>query len=229
MLEETLPKECEVSSTIANDLWLMRADATQIHQVLLNLCVNACVTVQSEVGRGTTFRIGFPALADPVAVTAPAAVPLPAKGHGEEILVVDDEEPIRLVLQRILTAHGYVVSTAADGVDGAAVYFRRAAHVKLVITDVNMPQVDGVTILQLIRKLNADVPFIVCSGTGNSERLTARVADFERIGVKSILPKPFSAVSLLTAVHRALGGEPDECAPDAVTDAVVAAPHAVQN
>ena len=291
ILLETLPKNCELTVDLPRDLWLVRADATQMHQVLLNLCVNArdampnggtlaisaenrvltewearplagakagahvllrvtdsgqgippgllekifdpffttkpagkgtglglatvagiakshggFITVQSEPGHGSTFCVGLPALVDETTLTQaqnaePAALPC---GNGEEILVVDDETAIRSMLREMLVHHGYVVHMAGSGVDGAALFVEKAARLRMVISDLNMPQMGGLNLLQLIRKVNASIPLIVLSGTVSGEDWPEKKAELEKIGVKFILPKPFTASSVLMAVHAAL-------------------------
>jgi len=295
ILKQTLPKNCRFNSIIPGDLWLVLADATQIHQVLLNLCVNACdampkggsltitaenrvlsdvdaraitdaragayvllriedtgtgiepallakifdpffttkavgkgtglglatvasitrthggfVTIKSEVGRGSTFCVGFPALVDEqkIGSGAESHVDLPPRAHGEEILVVDDEEAVRSMVNKVLLKHGYKVRLAASGLEGATAFVRHSSTVKAVLTDLAMPQMDGVTLVNLIRRLNNRVPVVIATGNGSAEHMTQSLAELERLGISSVLPKPFSVPILLGALHEAIQGVP---------------------
>lgn len=165
------------------------------------------VTVQSELGIGTTFNVGFPAY---VGETANSSVSPETNGEpethgrGEEILIVDDEEPVRTLLTSLLTRNGYVVRAAGDGVEGAAAFVAGANRIRLVLADLNMPRMDGVALLEFIRRLDASVPFLVCSGIGKEDTLTARVAQLEPIGITTFLPKPCGHQQLLRAVRAAM-------------------------
>ncbi|MEI9896817.1 MAG: response regulator [Chthoniobacter sp.] len=129
------------------------------------------LTVQSELGVGTTFSVFLPASQE--AQTTDAAkeeIPI-ERGKGELILVVDDEPGIREALVRTLSAHGYRAYTAEDGSDALALYFQRRAEIKLVITDLAMGQMDGVTLVRSLRKVDPRVKVIVSSGHMQKENV----------------------------------------------------------
>ncbi|MFH1497784.1 MAG: ATP-binding protein, partial [Verrucomicrobiota bacterium] len=279
-------KDIVIECDVAADLSPLIGDATQLHQVLINLCVNArdampdggrlaltarneqidegmaamnleakpgphvCITVEdtgvgidranlekifdpfyttkelgkgtglglstslaiikghggfirvySEPDRGTRFIVCLPvggggsrARSEP----APA-VDLP-RGHGETILVVDDEESIREIARKILEAFGYRVLTATDGAEALSVYTANRADIALVVTDMMMPVMDGAATIQALRKINPDVRVIAASGITSK----GRIPKAEAAGVTHFLPKPFSAAKLLFVVKAAL-------------------------
>ncbi|KAF0179971.1 MAG: PAS/PAC sensor hybrid histidine kinase [Limisphaerales bacterium] len=285
MIREMLPSNIEVRVNHGPDLWAVLGDATQIDQVLMNLCVNArdampeggrleilaeniafkpedlaahpgakagpyvvitvsdsgtgippeiqerifepffttkehgkgtglglatvagivkghggFLNVYSEVGNGTRFRIYFPAATEP----APAAVPAKAteipRGNGECILVVDDERPILELVRRTLEAFNYRVLTANDGTVGLSLAIQHHGVLRLVITDMMMPKLEGAALMRAINNLKPDLPFIAVSGLAHNEK-TAHAATE---GYSAFLAKPFTAEVLLRTVAKAL-------------------------
>ena len=122
------------------------------------------------------------------------------RGNGELVLVVDDEAPIREVIVGTLEAYGYRCYTAEDGTDALALYFERRGGIHLVITDLNMGMMDGITLTKSLRKLTPDAKVIVSSGHIHNENR----AILDSLGVKILLEKPYSAEKLLTCVKQAL-------------------------
>src|SRR6185436_17494391 len=99
--------------------------------------------VDSELGRGTSFQIYFPALpsaAEQKKAEARAVLP---SGNGELILIVDDESAVRDIAALTLETHGYRVVQARDGADGVAVFALNAKDIRLVISDHDMPVMNG--------------------------------------------------------------------------------------
>jgi two-component system cell cycle sensor histidine kinase/response regulator CckA len=166
---------------------------------------NGFLTVQSEIGVGTTFNVFLPASREAreaeVKDSGEAAV---TDGNGELILVVDDEAPIREALVRTLTAHGYRAYTAEDGSDALALYFQRRGEISLVLTDISMAQMDGVSLVRSLRRVDAKAKIIVSSGHLQKDMITV----LGGLGVKSFLNKPYTADKLLRAVQATLKGEP---------------------
>jgi DNA-binding NtrC family response regulator len=158
------------------------------------------LTVQSEVGVGTTFSVFLPASQDADAGGAEKEEAPITRGNGELILVVDDEPPIREALVRTLTSNNYRVYTAEDGSDALALYFQRRGEISLVITDIAMAQMDGVTLVRSLRKLDPKARVIVSSGHFQKENMVV----LEGLGVKTFLDKPYTAEKLLRSVNAAL-------------------------
>lgn len=287
----TFPKAIRLQDHVPSDLWPIKGNATQIHQVLLNLCVNArdampsggtlrlvgenveltagtaaliegarpgpfllirvedtgmgippeilseiwepffttkeaeggtglglstvrgivqahqgFIDVKSTPGVGSEFRIYLPA-AETGAPDGDAAEPrsLP-RGQGELILVVDDEQQIRDMTSVILTRFGYRVVLACDGAEAAAIFAQRAAEIRLVISDLHMPNLDGAMLGQALRRINPAAKMIVMSGMTSAldSGLEFRAEEF----CDAVLLKPFKPENLLEKVHEMLSGTP---------------------
>ena len=165
------------------------------------------LTLSSELGKGTTFLVYFP-----VAVRADTDTPfVPAMalppGHGELVLVVDDEENIRDTVRGMLIQQGYTVAVAEDGIDGISRYAVAQNEIKLIITDLDMPVMDGLTMIRVLKQMNPKLKVIVSSGMLRGKQLAgARTAELTALGVRSFLDKPYTGVQILQAVHSALEG-----------------------
>ncbi len=282
---ETFPKSIEIKTDIPRDLWTVLADPTQMHQVLLNMLVNArdampkggtltvsagnielddsysrmhldakpgpyvslaitdtgtgipaairekifepffttkeigmgtglglsttlaivrshggFINLDSDVGKGTTFRIYIPATGR--GSPAPAAIAeaeLPT-GNGELVLIVDDEAAIREITKETLQAYGYKAMTASDGAEGVAIFAENKENIKVVITDIMMPVMDGTAAILVLRKINPDVKIIAASGLTAREQIkTPSESD-----VQAFLTKPYTAEKLLKALAAVL-------------------------
>jgi len=285
VVRDTFPKDVVLRFEVPDELWTLTGDPTQIHQVLLNLLVNArdampeggslrisgenihldanyaamCreatpgpyvlitvidsgtgmsasvmqrifdpffttkevgsgtglglstvqaivksyggfVSVYSEVGVGTTFRVYLPAnMQVPKAGLDDADGEL-VLGRGELILVVDDERSVREISREALEAAGYRVVTAMDGADAVAQYSQRRAEIALVLTDMLMPIMDGPTTIRALRRIDPEVRIIGASGLGTNGAV-ARAAD---AGVCDFIAKPYTAEALLRMVRRVI-------------------------
>jgi CheY-like chemotaxis protein len=266
---ETFPKSIEVRCVMQKELSLVRGDPTQMHQVLMNLCVNArdampnggklilsardgadsdagsvvmevedtgtgipealidkifdpffttkepskgtglglstvlgivkshggTLKVQTKEGVGTKFQIFLP-VADQGESTSssPTAIPVP-KGRGELVLIVEDEQPIRALIAQACDQNGYEVLTAEDGATAVVHFAGHKTRVKLLITDIMMPGVNGQTLANTIRAINPSIKVIAISGAAEPSSIPE--AD-------CLLTKPFSNEELLRTVHRVL-------------------------
>lgn len=284
IISGTFPRNILIVAKTPDDLWLVTGDPTQLHQVLLNLAVNArdamsqggtltlaannvtldaeyvgtCleakpgtyvllqvtdtglgippevrerifepffttkefgkgtgiglatvhtvvkshggfVTVDSELGRGTTFNIYLPA--DPAlreGQTLPALAELP-RGRDELVLVIDDEFSIRDITQQTLEIFGYRAITASNGADAVALYAKQSQQIALVITDMMMPVMDGAAIIQVLMRINPSVKIIAASG-----QVAENTSKAIRAGVHDFLPKPYTAQTLLKLVREVI-------------------------
>jgi nitrogen-specific signal transduction histidine kinase/CheY-like chemotaxis protein len=289
IVQQTFPKNITPSAEVPGDSWPILADATQVHQVLLNLCVNArdampqggvlriaatnehfdpkaaaglpgakvgdyvmlsvmdtgtgmspelidrifdpffttkeegkgtglglatvlglvkghggFVALESAPGRGSTFRVYFPAVPKSEGVLPTVcAVALPP-GQGEMLLVVDNEENIRDAISQTLVQHGYLAVVAEDGIEGIAHYSAAEKEIKLVITDLDMPHMDGITMIKVMRKINPSLKVIVSSGASGRREMASRLHELKELGVTTVLSKPFTSEQVLSAVHEAL-------------------------
>jgi len=294
MIQETFPKSIRLKTNLPRDLHLVNGNATQLHQVLLNLCINArdamphggvltlaahnatldpgfaqahpeakpgphvvwtivdtgigiaseslgrifdpyyttkeagkgtglglsnvrsivthhggFIQVQSAVGQGACFEIHFPAIPDPPPAEAgPAEVALPC-GQGEWILVVDDEENIRQPTRLTLEQYGYQVLLASDGFEGLTLFRWRQHDVRLVLTDVAMPRMSGLRLLEAIRQFAPEVRKVVMTGVADP----ATMAEVDRLQTDGFLAKPFDAARLLQTIRAALVAAPPKAQP----------------
>lgn len=277
VISETLPKSIAVKYEIEPELELISADPTQIHQVLMNLSINArdampsggtltitasnvtldenyarmfieaksgryiiitvkdtgsgmtqeiqqrifdpffttkeigkgtglglstaltiikshggFINVYSEQGKGTQFTIYLPA-AEIAAEKSESKKELPyPTGNGELVLIVDDEENIRQITKATLEKFGYQTLTASDGTEAMRIYAQNSTEIKLVLTDMAMPFMDGAATIRALRKLNPKLPIIAASGLPP--------ADINSLNVNAFLSKPYTAEKLLTTL-----------------------------
>ncbi|MBI5799551.1 MAG: response regulator [Verrucomicrobia bacterium] len=160
------------------------------------------VTVDSEVGHGSRFRIHLPATSGtPAPEKAQARRSFP-RGNGECILLVDDEVGFREITQVTLEKYGYRVITASDGSEGITLYMRHRQEIQLVLTDIVMPVMDGAALIRSLHKMGAPVRFLAVSGLVEREKVMVATA---APGVHvEFLAKPFVTEKLLSLVREVL-------------------------
>ncbi len=288
VVTETFPKNIRLENFVPDDLWPIMADPTQIHQVLLNLCVNArdampdggvlrvraenCllderaakkidgampgawlvlhvedtgtgipaealnhiwepffttkaadkgtglglstvrgivdhhrgfISLKTQCGRGTTFRVYLPAAEMPAKIDHLDPVrPSAVRGNGELILIVDDEPQIRDITAAILSRHGYRVLIAGDGSEAVALFASRSTEISVVVTDMSMPNLDGAILANIVQHLNPMVKILAMSGLSSSggEMKMRQITG-------AFLFKPFKVEALLQAVNKLLHPE----------------------
>ncbi len=155
------------------------------------------VTVSSEVGKGTTFRILLPAsAAEAVDKPKEHARHLPA-GNGETVLVVDDEAAVCDIVRMALESYGYSVLTARDGQHGLAMLQSHKSEIRVVITDSQMPVMSGGEMVELIERISPGLPIVSMSGLRH--KATSREST-----TRFFLSKPFTAEQLLKTLEAAL-------------------------
>jgi PAS domain S-box-containing protein len=288
MLKQTLPRSIEIKHALPMDLWLVNADATRLHQVLLNLCMNArdamphggrltlsaqnvildasyarmnpqaqpgryisiivedtgtgipagilerifdpffttkdighgtglglsnalgivkghggFINVHSELGRGARFSVYLPAVPDASSAHPANSPQRPLRGHGELILVVDDEPNIREITKATLEDAGYRVLIAEDGAGAVALYAEHRRQIRLVLTDMVMPIMDGPATVHALQKLDPEVCIVVASGYTATDRTSERLP-----GITWVLSKPYTAKTLLTVLQDVLAQRP---------------------
>jgi CheY-like chemotaxis protein len=160
------------------------------------------VTVDSEEGTGTTFRLYFPASGAAVPATSAGAGP-GALGRKATILVVDDEPSVLEVTSRILRQNGY--ATIEAGTYEEALSVASSQDLQLLLTDCLMPGMSGATLAERVAELRPGVPVLYMSG------YTAGMLSAERIrdGELAFVHKPFTAQALLDKVRATLGTPPE--------------------
>jgi CheY-like chemotaxis protein len=160
------------------------------------------VTVESEPGRGTTFRIMLPASDGVVTPAAPVAARATALGQADRplVLVVDDETTVLDMTTRVLRRDGFEVLVAAGGEEALERLRAAGGRVQLVITDMMMPGMDGVALVPRLVALQPGLRVIGVSGLD----FATRQAEMEALGLVELLLKPYEVATLLAAVHRHL-------------------------
>jgi PAS domain S-box-containing protein len=161
---------------------------------------HGAIEVESAPGKGTTFRISFPAAAGGSANAADAkAVEQHHTGSGT-ILVIDDEEVVRKTARVALQNHGYRVLTAENGESGLHIFRGMPGEIELVILDLTMPVMGGETTLENLKAISPEAKVVLSSGFSSAE-VTAR---FQGRGLAGFLQKPYSAAKLVEEVRTAL-------------------------
>jgi two-component system, cell cycle sensor histidine kinase and response regulator CckA len=281
LVSQTFPKSIDIQIYIPEGLWMMTGDATQLHQVLMNLCINArdampnggvlslstenlwideqyvqmeleakvgpylvmtiadtgtgipqnsldrifdpffttkelgkgtglglstvigivksyggFVKVNSEMGKGTQFKVFFPAT-ETIDSTSQESLH-PPSGNRESILIVDDETPILAISKETLQIYNYRVLTARNGIDAIAQYALHQDEISAVLMDMMMPEMGGEGAIQTLRLMNPQVKIIASSGIASNKALA------EAAGAKAFLSKPYSMQDLLETLHETI-------------------------
>jgi len=170
------------------------------------------VTVESGQGQGSVFRFCIPVSAETIPLraeakpraaaraAAPAAKPS-NETTGGLVLLVDDEGTVRGVAQAMLTRLGYAVISARDGVEAVAIFSEKKEEIRLVISDLSMPRMNGWETLSALRRISPDVRVILASGYDE-----ARVRDGSHPeSPQAFLSKPYLMSQLREAISRAQG------------------------
>jgi len=160
---------------------------------------NGFIDVYSEPGEGTTFIVYLPAAENSVIETKNK--PKIIKGNGETILVVDDDENVRLLARSLLRRLGYNGLFASGGSEGIKLYKERKSDIKLVLLDVIMPNLDGSQTFKKIKSINPDVAALAMVGFGNEEK----AVDFMNDGASGIIQKPLRIHDLSERIAEVLG------------------------
>jgi CheY-like chemotaxis protein len=129
--------------------------------------------------------------------------PAPCPGApGDTVLVADDDPVAREILRHMLDAFGFAVTTAVDGRDALRRF--RYAPTRLVVTDILMPEMDGIELIKALRAEPAPPRIIAVSADGDWPKYCEIATDF---GAKALLQKPVSPADLMDAVRRVLSSE----------------------
>ena len=303
IVTQTFPKDITLSHEIADGLWPIIGDKTQIHQVLLNLSINArdampkggqlrlsakninvddkypvlhapgrpgpyvifevadsgcgiapgdierifdpffttkefgkgtglglstvlgivkshqgLIAVESQPGKGTTFKVLFPVSSEAVrTIVSQRPMPLP-RAEGELILIVDDEVNIVATNRQMLCKHGYRVLSASNGQEALEVFKQNRDNIKMVVTDIMMPGMDGIGLIRALKAIAPNLKIIASSGLGSGSKGQDREAELKALGATYFLAKPYSAQRLLEALNaivrqsKASPGTPAEVA-----------------
>jgi len=158
------------------------------------------VVCDSSPGEGTTFRVFFPVserIREEKVVVEEQAAPV---GGAETILMVDDEESVRTVMEDLLSQAGYKVLSAASGAEALELFRMHHEQISLVLLDLIMPEMSGRECSKRLFRLNPEVKIVVCSGYTSE----ARDKDYTVQGAKAFVEKPYEPVSLLDTIRKVL-------------------------
>ncbi len=157
------------------------------------------VTVESESGKGSTFRVYLPAQADSAATVADSEIPAERpRGQGELILVVEDDASVLSITTQTLRTYGYEVLTAEDGAQAMGLYALHRDRIAAVLADIMMPVMDGVALITALRRVNPEARIIATSGLhGNAAKAISA-------GAQHFLMKPYNGEAILGTLHRLL-------------------------
>src|SRR5579875_103554 len=158
---------------------------------------NGCIQVNSLPGKGTTFRVMFPAVPLEVPGKPDSASDLDSWRAEGIVLVVEDQPPIQELARTILERAGITVITANDGKEAVAVFADHAPNIHAVLLDLNMPGMDGVEVLHHITAISPEVRVVLSSGF-NEQEVTTR---FEACKPAAFLRKPYHPWELLARIR----------------------------
>lgn len=116
-----------------------------------------------------------------------------------QVLLAEDEDTVREFVSRVLTMHGHSVIEARDGAQ--AVEMMNQHHFDLLLTDIVMPIMDGITLALKVRSTRPDVPIILMTGYANESQRAHNLS----VLIEELLSKPFNKDELIAAVNKALG------------------------
>jgi PAS domain S-box-containing protein len=166
---------------------------------------DGAVTVHSQLGEGTVFRLYFPVFEGEAAVLAPEVGPV-TRGNGEQVLIVDDEEVLASMIQKTLVSLGYQAEFTTDPREAVKMIRANPKRFEVVISDQTMPGLTGLGLAVRIKEFLPEMPIILM--TGYSLSLTAdRIVE---AGIRELILKPVTLQSLGRAVNSAILHSPVE-------------------
>ncbi|MDQ8204352.1 PAS domain S-box protein [Pelagicoccus sp. SDUM812003] len=162
------------------------------------------VQVESTPSGGSSFILGFPALEEKEAPIVPGEDSELPRGKGETLLVVDDEESVRLIAQEMLEDFGYKVLLAENGAKALTLFHRNRGRIDALVTDMMMPVMDGAALIRGARLVEPRLPIIVTTGFTDQ---ASKVKDAEAKGAL-VLAKPYTAKTILRGLRDVLDRVP---------------------
>jgi signal transduction histidine kinase/ActR/RegA family two-component response regulator len=159
----------------------------------------------SHLGQGTAFKVYLPIqISESVGDEGTPHVPLtPWQGSGT-ILLVEDEEQVRLIAQALLIKLGFTVIEATNGREALELYQKNAAEITLVVTDVGMPVMNGYELFRELKKLRPELPIIISSGFGDVD-VSSKIS---RDDIAGLIGKPYSFDQLREVLKKVVEGMP---------------------
>lgn len=158
------------------------------------------IDFESEVGRGTSFKVYLPAVKNKVAPNIERESKELPRGQGETILIVDDEIEILRMTSETLAAYGYQTLMANGGDDAVQQCRQSASPIHLALVDMMMPRMDGVATIQALKLLSPALKFITTSGLADSKKL----AEANALGASAFLDKPCPPGKMIQTIASVL-------------------------
>ncbi len=161
---------------------------------------HGAIKVNSAPGKGTTMRVLFPVSHKPL--TTNKSKPkndITHLGNGAA-LVIDDEEPARIVAQKLLRKFGFTVFTARNGKEGLQIFENNHNQIRIVLLDLTMPILNGKRTLQQIRRLRPNMPVVLSSGYGFNEA----AAKLSSAAFTDFIQKPYQPMALIEKINKIL-------------------------
>ena len=154
------------------------------------------IECESQPGVGTTFSIYLPVAEEQLAAAKETQREEVIPRGTETILVIEDEERVRLRLVSILERYGYSALMGADGVEGLEIFRQECGRIDLVMLDLSLPRLSGQEVLPQLRELNPEIPVIISTGFASHSA--------ESLQVQALLKKPYRLVQALQTIRKVL-------------------------
>jgi PAS domain S-box-containing protein len=156
------------------------------------------IRVESKLGLGSTFSVYLPLAQGKKGDTETIRRPADFQGNGELILVVDDDAAIRHSMEMLLERLNFRVLSSGSGHEALVSFAQRRQEISAVLCDLQMPHMDGVVLVQALRRMSPEAGIIVMSGNPGERHL----AELKNLGVISVLIKPFAANQLVDILRN---------------------------
>jgi PAS domain S-box-containing protein len=168
-----------------------------VHGIVADL--GGAIDVRTIVGRGTTFTIWLPIAGEVTVPSAGVATELP-RGHGQTVMIVDDEKPLVALAEEILAELGYEPVGFSSSPAALEAFREAPRRFDIVLTDETMPELVGTDLARQIRLLRSDLPIVLMSGYSGPQLLERARA----IGIREVLRKPLQSKDIAECFGRVL-------------------------
>ncbi|MFO0948488.1 MAG: response regulator [Planctomycetota bacterium] len=163
------------------------------------------ITVESDVGKGSTFHVYYPAVLNGSVAEKTQVLESP-KGHGERVLLVDDEPTVLFLLSQLLQRMGYRVTEVSSAALALETFRSVGGQIDVIVSDLKMPRMTGMELASQLRERDTKVPIILITGNLAAMDAERRSA----LGLVDVLQKPFRIEELLKSISQALSRDSRE-------------------
>jgi PAS domain S-box-containing protein len=168
-----------------------------VHGIVADL--GGAIDVRTTVGRGTTFTIWLPIAGEVTVRSVEVATELP-RGHGQTVMIVDDEKPLVALAEEILAELGYEPVGFSSSPAALEAFREAPSRFDIVLTDETMPELIGTDLARQIRLMRSDIPIVLMSGYSGPQLLERARA----IGIREVLRKPLQSKDIAECFGRVL-------------------------